>query len=210
MNAPLKRTIFDIIKNKNLVFKLIIFAKIESSNETIKLFEDTVKEYSDKITGLLLLYSNYILCLIESTEEVVYEFGSNILCNLNFCKCFPIHYSDTGRFFYKWYYREIVSKSKNSASLNIKDIYNNAIINIYKFYWELTITQFIEEKLDVLAREGNDRLPSGEILELLISNPSGYDLKSVIDNYYNNSEPEEDEIWPVQKINYPGVDIRRT
>lgn len=141
MNAPLKRTIFDIINKKKLVFKLIIFAKIKSSNKTIKLFEDIVKKYSDKITGLLLLYSNYILCLIESTEEVVYEFGSNILCNpenLNLCKCFPIHFSDAGRFFPRWYCREIISKSKNSASSDIKDIYNNAFINIYKFYWELT------------------------------------------------------------------------
>ncbi|KAH0541130.1 hypothetical protein KQX54_021110 [Cotesia glomerata] len=105
--------------------------------------------------------------------------------------------------------REIVSKSKNSDGSDIENIYNNALINIYKFYWELT-TQFLEEKLDVLAREGNDRLPSGETLELLISNPWGYDLKSVIDSYYNNSQPEEAEIWPVQKINYPAVDIDRT
>lgn len=43
-------------------------------------------------------------------------------------------------------------------------------------------------------------------MELLISNSWGCDLKKLVDNYYGNLEPEEDEVWPVQKIQTPSFD----
>lgn len=150
MDAPIKRTIFELIKSNddNLIFKLIIFAKITSPEAVLDLFTNTIKKYPpDVITGLLLMNSKYILCLIESMENIIYEFSLSLLNNdrsknLEVSRHFPIHFGDTGRFFSQWYSKEI-SWSKLSAGNsaddfeNFKKIYKNAIENIYKFYWEL-------------------------------------------------------------------------
>lgn len=154
MDEPVKKNIQDLIEYPDsLIAKIIIFTDlISSGNKTKQFLNEFIEkhEFSNEISGLLLVYPTNLLCLIESTEEILYKVCYDLLKNnekiFKICRHFPMHISTNERFFRRWYIKkiEILPTLPDNLLINntinhlhgIKLIYNQIIENIYKFYWQ--------------------------------------------------------------------------
>lgn len=151
MEKPVKRTILDLLgEKKPQICQLIVFTKITSSSDTVlNFFTHYFKNnYVDKVSGLLIVYPNYLTLLIESEEEIVFqvcrELLDNDLSDLKDARHFPININTTGRLFPHWYAKKITLHDFPSAEnsifdvKNIEPIYVEVLEQLYKFYSQFT------------------------------------------------------------------------
>lgn len=139
-----------------LTCRLIFCARITNAAEVARLFHNAMDKNNamQPISGLLLVYSDFIIHLIEGTEDDVLR-----LCQLAFTvsptamtnvKCLYVQSSSKKRFFEKWYCKRMDDDSLNDddASEKLEDnlenagvIYKTMVLNLCKLYSELSDIQ---------------------------------------------------------------------
>lgn len=156
------------------------------------------------ISGLLLVYSDFIIHLIEGTEDDVLR-----LCQLAFTvsptamtnvKCLYVQSSSKKRFFEKWYCKRMDDDSLNDddASEKLEDnlenagvIYKTMVLNLCKLYSELSDIQQLRscdnftECLDPVIVKGNPNVPSKTEIQFVLESCWGHDLVTIANNYQN-------------------------
>lgn len=159
MEEPQRRSMLNFVEGNRVsdICRLVYCAKInESSENVLKAFSTAAKEYfSESVTGLLLIYPQYMIHLIEGPEEEIFQLCRHLFDKcyrfIESTKCFPVQVEIVGRFFDKWYARKASeyyhSRTDKLSTNNILDdnfenasaIYKKTLINLYKFYRELRL-----------------------------------------------------------------------
>ena len=126
-----------------------------TSEQTLKLFSHYAKDNfgANSVTGLLLVYPEHIVHLLESAEDKIFQVCSDFANVqpkwLEDCKCFPIDITIGERFFGKWHARKIIGNCNNETLKtnedleNVKEIYYKLVNNLYSFCNELRAARAI-------------------------------------------------------------------
>lgn len=132
------------------VHRLIFCAKITDYENIIQVFDNSIKKNITRhITGLLLVYSDFVIHLIESSEDGGFQLCHEVFINnsgiMTDIKCLYIQNDANKRFFKKWYFQRMNDDALKNDELekledsfeNICSIYEVIILNLFKLYIEL-------------------------------------------------------------------------
>ncbi|XP_043280918.1 uncharacterized protein [Venturia canescens] len=217
------------LENKSELCRLLFFGEIELSNDDVlKIYCEYAREhFSDRVTGLMLVYPNYMIHLMESTEEEIFQ---ACLCLTNFkpkllgiSKYFPMEISVGERFFKKWYGRKVVDSlgSENPCKEidrenfeEVTNAYRNLMKNLYTFYNELRDVKTkshacLMKRLEDLASVGDTtHLPEEKTIKVLVESSWGESLEQIVDDYWTgiSSEEKDDNIWPFPENQCPPIE----
>ncbi|XP_015595474.1 uncharacterized protein LOC107267838 [Cephus cinctus] len=231
MEEPKRRSVLDFMRSGRRLdtCRLVFCAKITvPAEEILKVYTAFAKEtFPDTVSGLLLVYPDYVLHLIESSEDEIFQLClnfQNIHPNcLGVSRCFPVQTDVRNRFFDRWYAIRVITYNltdADTALVNVKDnfeditkIYKETVVGLYRLYHELrmcnvTSTVRFMEKLESLKEDGHPLLPQDTALEFILNSRWGDSLQTLIDNYWNPTYPDEnDDIWPFSEVTLPCVDF---
>lgn len=151
MEEPVRKSALDHIreiKRFNLC-RLIFCAKVKNGEDIIQLFDVIIKEkFSQRITGLFLIYSDFVIHLIEAAEDDVFRLCNEVFNNVSKImtniKCLYIQ-NDAKRFFKKWHFKIMKDCTLKDEKLetiedsfeNVSTIHKNIILNLHKLYNQL-------------------------------------------------------------------------
>lgn len=132
------------------VCRLIFCAKIADYENIIQLFDNLVKKnVTQHFTGLLLVYSDFMIHLIEASEDDIFELcrevftnNSSIITNI---KCLYMQNNAKKRFFKEWYFKKMKDNTLDDDKLkelednfeNVSSTYEAVVVNLFKLYIEL-------------------------------------------------------------------------
>lgn len=151
MEEPVRKSVLDQIREtgRSNLCRLIFCAKITSCAHTVRLFDIAIKEKSSQhITGLLLVYSNFVIHILEASEYEIFRFcndifsaNSEIITNV---KCLYVQ-NGTKRFFKKWHSKKMNDRALRDEEFEtIEDNFENAsnicktmVLDLHKLYIEL-------------------------------------------------------------------------
>lgn len=132
------------------VYRLIFCAKITDCENIVEVFDNSIKKnITQHITGLLLVYSDFVIHLIESLEDDGFRLCHEVLINnsgiMTDIKCLYVQNDANKRFFKKWYFQRMNDDALKNDELeklednfeNICSIYEVIILNLFKLYIEL-------------------------------------------------------------------------
>ncbi|XP_076291399.1 uncharacterized protein LOC143214352 [Lasioglossum baleicum] len=229
MEEPVRKSVLDSIREvkKRNICRLIYCAKFTNCEDIAPLFDTAIKDRSSQyITGLLFVYSDYVIHLIEGLDDDLFQ-----LCNEVFIKnpdiatnvkCLYIQNDCKNRFFKKWHFKRIIiycnTKTESLGMFddtfeNISNIHKTVILNLHKLYIELwnvyrfkNHQKFIEE-LDLVSREGHPCIPSKADIEIILRSRWGYDLKTLVKDYCDLKYPTNFDDYSqitkmIQEIHY--------
>lgn len=148
----MRKSVLDRVRESKRfhLYRLIFCAKITNYENIVQLFNAAIKErYSQHVTGLLLVYSDFVIHLIEGSEDEVFR-----LCNEIFTanaeiitntKCLYVQSNSKKRFFQKWYFKRMNDCTlKDEEPETFEDTFENACniykiitLNLHKLYTEL-------------------------------------------------------------------------
>lgn len=168
MNAPNTRSILDYVglKKNSELCRFVYFGSTRlAADEILKFFGKYAREnFADgAVTGLMLVYPNFMIHLMESSEQEIFQACS---CLINFepkilglCKYFPMETSVGAdeRFFEKWYGRKVIDDDdddeKSGSGINndgddvvaedfesferVTNTYGSLMKSLYALYEEL-------------------------------------------------------------------------
>ncbi|XP_076649002.1 uncharacterized protein LOC143356854 [Halictus rubicundus] len=228
MEEPVRKSLLDSIREvkKRNICRLIYCAKITNCEHIAPLFDTTIKDKSSQyITGILFVYSDYVIHLIEGLEDDLFQLcnevfiiSPDIIINI---KCLYIQNDSKNRFFKKWHFKRMNYCDSKTEKLdmfddtfeNISNIYKTVILNLHKLYIELwnvyrfkNHQKFIEE-LDSVSREGHPCIPSKANIEIILKSRWGYDLRTLVKDYCDLKYPINFDDYSqiskmIQDINY--------
>ncbi|XP_068966281.1 uncharacterized protein [Bombus flavifrons] len=186
------------------VYRLIFCAKITDCENIVQVFDNSIKKnITQHITGLLLVYSDFVIHLIESSEDDGFRLCHEVLINnsgiMTDIKCLYIQNDANKRFFKKWYFRRMNDDALKNDELekledsfeNICSIYEVIILNLFKLYielwnkWKLENYENFNEYLDLIAVNGHLNIPSRRNIKLVLQSVWGYNLTSLVKDYYS-------------------------
>ncbi|XP_017890455.1 uncharacterized protein LOC108631215 [Ceratina calcarata] len=185
--------------------RLIFSARTTNTMEVARLFNNAIDKNNGKrsISGLLLIYTDFIIHLIEGTEDDVlrlchdaFAIDSTAMTNV---KCLYLQSDAKKRFFEKWCWKRMNDDVLNDdASTKLEDNFENAtvafktmILNLCKLYAELSTIQRsmnhdnFTEHLDLVIVKGNPNVPSKRDVEFVLESRWGYDLVTLVNHYHN-------------------------
>ncbi|XP_031838507.1 uncharacterized protein LOC116429567 [Nomia melanderi] len=210
MEEPVRKSVLDFFReNKKLsLCRLIFCARITNCEDVAVLFDTVIKGKSPQhITGLLLIYSHYVIHLLEVSEDNLFQ-----LCNEMFTtspgimtniKCLYIQNDAKNRYFRKWHFKRMSDSASKTEKLdafddtfrNVSRIHETIILNLHKLYirlWNICRLKnhqnFIEE-LDLIAREDHPYIPSKASIEVVLKSRWGYDMTTLVKDYCNLKYP---------------------
>ncbi|XP_012152447.2 uncharacterized protein LOC105664084 [Megachile rotundata] len=193
-------SVLDYIREmkKPTVCRLILCAKITNNEKIIKWINLVMKENStEHVTGLLLINSDFLIHLIEASEDEVFQLcnklfliNSSVVKNI---KCIYIQ-NNAKRLFEAWYFRKLNDKifkgdeTCEDTFETASSTYKKIILNLHKLYWELrnvTNREILIEQLDLISTKGHSCIPSMKDIEFVLQSSWGYDLTKLINDYFN-------------------------
>ncbi|XP_053983154.1 uncharacterized protein LOC128878724 [Hylaeus volcanicus] len=221
MEEPVRKSVLDYIRKikKYSLCRLIFCAKATNCEEIVRLFEYAITEkFSQRITGLLLVYSDFMIHLIEGAEDDVFRLCNEVFANssgvITNNKCLYVQ-NGAKQFFQKWHYKRLNNYNSNVKELeeiedsfeNISTIHKTMILNLHKLYTELwnvhhskSYQSFIEQ-LNLISRKGHLNIPSKSNMEFVLRSRWGYDLMTLAKDYCNLKYPYSfDDYSPVSEI----------
>ncbi|XP_076243908.1 uncharacterized protein LOC143185068 [Calliopsis andreniformis] len=209
MEEPVRKSVLEHsreIKRFHLC-RLIFCAKITSCEDIIQLFDASIKEKLQHITGLLLIYSDFIINLIEASEDEIFRFCNEIFTSnteiIANAKCLYVQNDSKKRFFQKWHYKRMNDHTLKEAKLKIiDDTFENAssicktiILDLHKLYTELWDTYVLKndqsfiEQLDLISKNGHSSIPSKSNVEYVLQSRWGCNLATLAKDYYQLRYP---------------------
>ncbi|XP_046587883.1 uncharacterized protein LOC124293028 [Neodiprion lecontei] len=233
MEEPERKSMLHFVESNRAsdICRLIYCAKTnESSDHVLKAFSLAAKEYSSEaVTGLLLVYPQYLVHLIEAPEEEIFQ-----LCRYLFVKCspftgrtkcFPAQVEAGGRFFNKWYGRKAseynFTQEKQPPNDNLEDnfeiastTYKRTLLNLYQFYRELRLLsdknhKLMVERLESLNEDGHRLLACSATMEFILNSRWGQSVQELTDHFLNPVSVDPNTAWPIPKITLPRVDFQK-
>nr|XP_033335048.1 uncharacterized protein LOC117225518 [Megalopta genalis] len=228
MEEPVRKSVLDSFREikKFYVCRLIFCSKITNCENIAQLFDTAIKEKNSQyITGLLFIYSDYVIHLIEGLEDELLQLCNEVFITspdiITNVKCLYIQNDAKNRFFKKWHFKRMNycdSKTEefymsDDTFENISRVHETIILNLHKLYIELwnmyrlkNHQKFIEE-LDLISREGHTYIPSKASIELVLKSLWGYDLKTLVMDYCDLKHPINFDDYSqisemIQEINY--------
>lgn len=136
-------------KGTSNVCRLIFCARIADCKNIAETFERRTKNCTQLITGLLFIYSDFIIHLIEGLEDDVFQLCREVFTinpeTITNIKCLYMQSDAKKRFFDEWYYRRMNDNALNlNTSKNVTDNFENAsntyrriVLNLCDLYTEL-------------------------------------------------------------------------
>ncbi|XP_020709025.2 uncharacterized protein LOC110117103 [Athalia rosae] len=240
MEAPQRKSMLNFVEGNRVsdICRLVYCAKMKSqfSENVLKSLNTSTKEYnisSDFITGLLLVYPNCMVHLIEAPEEEIFQLCRHlfITCShlIGQTKCFPIQVEVVGRFFDKWYARKASQSQVNWAEVpegekgrvcledhfeNASKIYETTLINLYKFYKELRLLSnknhtMMVEQLEALNEDGHPLLPDGATMDFILNSSWGQSLEEITNRFLYPVSIDPNTAWPFPKVTVPRINFHK-
>ncbi|CAD1468208.1 unnamed protein product, partial [Heterotrigona itama] len=186
------------------VCRLIFCAKIADYENIIHLFDNLIKKnITQHITGLLLVYSDFMIHLIEASEEDIFQLCREVFTNnssrMTNIKCLYMQNNAKKRFFKEWYFKKMKNNTLEDDKLkelednfeNVSSTYEAVVGNLFKLYiklWHklrLGSYENFNEYLDLIVVNGHPNIPSRRNIKFILQSVWGYNLTTLVENYYN-------------------------
>ncbi|CAK9828288.1 hypothetical protein ANTRET_LOCUS5844 [Anthophora retusa] len=207
------------------VCRLIFCAEITDCENIAQLFDNVIKKnFSQSITGLLLIYFDFVVHLIEGVEDDVFRLchevftiNPEIMTNI---KCLYIQ-NNAKRFFQKWYFKRMSDHTlKNNELENLEDnfenasgIYKTTILNLCKLYielwntWRLKNDEILFNQLSLMSVKGHPNIPSKGDIKFVLRSCWGYNLVTLVKDYNTLNYPSNFDDYSsiseiIQEIDY--------
>ncbi|XP_043512913.1 uncharacterized protein LOC122530213 [Frieseomelitta varia] len=193
-----------ISEMNTFVCKLIFCAKIVDCESIIQLFDNLIKKnITQHITGLLLVYSDFMIHLIEASEDDVFQLCHEVFTNnssiITNVKCLYMQNNAKKRFFKEWYFKKMKDNTLKDDKLkelednfeNVSSTYKAVVVDLFKLYIELWHKlqlrnyENFNEYLDIITVNGYPNIPSRRNIKFILQSVWGYNLTTLIENYYN-------------------------
>lgn len=132
------------------VCRLIFCAKIADYENIIQLFDNLIKKnITQHITGLLLVYSDFMIHLIEASEDDIFQLCHKVFTNnssiITNVKCLYMQNNAKKRFFKEWCSKKMKDNTLEDDELkelednfeNVSSTYKAVVVDLFKLYIEL-------------------------------------------------------------------------
>ncbi|KAG7188884.1 hypothetical protein KM043_008490 [Ampulex compressa] len=208
------QAVVDCLRKKKTAYlcRFIFCAKTTLNyDEIAQFFREYIQQnYTNSVTGLLLVHFEYVVHVIESPEDDAFQLCGQFLAHNSesviAAKCLLIQNNVEERCFRKWYSRKTAyrDKSRENSTTEMEDsfdiaagIYEKTILNLCKWYKELKNISNNEgydkflQRLEIFCEEGHPAIPDTEILNIILRSRWGYSLETLVNGYCDLYYPQD-------------------